>query len=76
MIIKEDYKIRADGMRLFRTYSDKGKRIVQNETGIIYDEAIDVENASYTYSESAEDVAPEELTAEEALSIILGGDEV
>lgn len=74
MIIKEDYKIRADGMRLFRTYSDNGKRIVQNETGIIYDEAIDVENAPYTYSESTEDVKIDELTAEEALSIILGGE--
>ena len=70
MIVKEEYKTRADGVKLFRTYSDAGKRIIQNETGIVYDEAIDVENAPYTYSESDEEV---ELSAEEALDIILGG---
>lgn len=73
MIVKEEYKTRADGVKLFRTYSDKGRNIIQNETGIVYGEAIDVENAPYTYTESDEDV---ELTAEEALSIILGGDGV
>lgn len=70
MIVKEEYKIRADGVKLFRIYSNADKRIIQNETGIVYDEAIDVENAPYTYSESDEVV---ELSAEEALNIILGG---
>ena len=74
MIIKEEYKTRSDGVKLFRTYSDDGKKIVQNETGIVYAEAVDVENAPYTYSESAESIEAEEMTAEEALSIILGGD--
>jgi hypothetical protein len=71
MIITEYFKTRSDGVKLFRTYSDEGKKIIQNETGILYSEAIDVENAPYTYSESDEDV---ELTAEEALELILGGD--
>ncbi len=71
MIVKEAYKTRADGVKLFRTYSDEGKKIIQNETGIIYGEAIDVENAPYTYTESDEEV---ELTAEEALELILGGE--
>ena len=71
MIIKEEYTTRADGVKLFRTYSDEGKQITQNETGFIYDEAIDVENAPYTYTESDEYV---ELTAEEALELILGGE--
>ena len=70
MIVKEEYMTRADGVKLYRTYSNAGKRIIQNETGIVYDEAIDVENALYTYSESDEVI---ELTAEEALDIILGG---
>lgn len=52
MIIKELYMTRQDGVKLFRTYSDNGKQIIQNETGITYDEAIDVENAPYTYTES------------------------
>lgn len=76
MIVKEEFKTREDGVKLFRTYSDDGKKIVQNETGVLYSEAIDVENAPYTYSESAEDVLTEELSAEEALAIILGGDSV
>lgn len=71
MIVKEAYKTRADGVKLYRTYSDEGKKIIQNETGIEYTETIDVENAPYTYTESDEDV---ELTAEEALALILGGE--
>mgnify|MGYP003324466409 CR=1 FL=1 len=71
MIVKEAYKTRTDGVKLFRTYSDEGRKIIQNETGIEYAEAIDVENAPYTYTESDEEV---ELTAEEALEIILGGE--
>lgn len=54
MIVKEPYKTRADGVKLFRTYSDEGKAVIQNETGIVYDEAIDVEGAPYTYTESEE----------------------
>lgn len=73
MIVKEEFMTRADGVKLFRTYSDEGRKIIQNETGITYSEAIDVENAPYTYTESDEDV---ELTAEEALEIILGGKSV
>lgn len=75
MIVKEEYKTRADGVKLFRTFSDAGKKIVQSETEIVYNEAIDVENAPYTYYESEEDIQTEEMTAEEVLSIILGGDE-
>lgn len=71
MVIKELYTTRSDGVKLYRTYSDEGMQLLQNETGIVYDEAIDVENAPYTYSETGE---PKELTAEEALDLILGGD--
>ena len=76
MIVREEYKTRSDGVKLFRTYSDENRKIIQNETGLVYAEAIDVENAPYTYSESAESIEAEEMTAEEALSIILGGEEV
>lgn len=54
MIVKELFKTRSDGVKLYRTYSDEGKRLIQNETGVVYDEAVDVENAPYTYSESDE----------------------
>lgn len=60
MIVREFYKTRNDGVKLYRTYSDSGLLIKQNETGAIYDEAIDVENAPYTYSETEEKI--EEIT--------------
>ena len=76
MVIREEYKTRADGVKLVRTYSDEGRQLLQNETGNIYTEAIDVENAPYTYTETGDPAEGTELTAEEALAIILGGDPV
>ena len=52
MIVTEYFMTRNDGVKLLRTYSDEGKYIIQNETGATYCEAVDVENAPYTYSES------------------------
>ena len=52
MIIKELYATRSDGVKLFLNYSDKGVYIRQDQTGILYDEAIDVETAPYTYTET------------------------
>ena len=52
MIKIEFYRTRKDGVNLFRSYSDENFYILQNETGIEYTEAIDVENAPYTYSET------------------------
>lgn len=52
MIVKEFYRKREDGVRLYRTYSDKGMYILQNQTGIEYSEAIDVEGKAYTYTET------------------------
>lgn len=51
-IIKEFYKTRQDGVNLFRTYSDEGKQIRKVGTDEVYDEAIDIENAPYTYEET------------------------
>lgn len=52
MIVKEFHRTRKDGVNLYLTYSDTDHYIVQNETGIEYAKAIDVEGAPYTYSES------------------------
>ena len=51
-IVREFFKTRADGVNLYRTYSDTGKTLLQSETGIEYSDAVDIENAPYTYSES------------------------
>lgn len=64
MIKKEFYKTREDGIDLYRTYSDADKYILQVETGIEYDEAIDVAdengNIRYTYEETNQDIEREE----------------
>lgn len=71
MIVKDYYKTRADGVKLYRYRSNKGRQIEQSGTGYLYDEAIDPENSTYTYTEAADS---EEIPAEEALKIITGGD--
>lgn len=70
MVMSEDYKTRADGVKLIRTYSTAGLQLLRND-GVVFDEAVDVEGAGYTYTETGEAA---EITAEEALSIITGGD--
>ena len=54
MIKREFYKTRNDGVKLYRTYSDENYRILQVETGFIYDEAVDIESVNYTYEETEE----------------------
>ena len=69
MIVTEFYKTREDGVRLVRTYSDAGKMIERD--GVVYEEAIDPEDSGRVYVESDADM---EISAEEALDIILGGE--
>ena len=52
MIVKEFYRVREDGVWLYKTFSDKGMYILQKPTNVEYDIAIDVENAPYTYEET------------------------
>ena len=78
MIIKEFYKKRSDGVNLYRTYSDSKLMIRQVETGNVYAEAIDVENAAYTYEETDMSIDADELTdmrlsaVERSINIITG----
>lgn len=78
MIIKEFYKKRSDGINLYRTYSDSKLMIRQVETGNVYAEAIDVENAAYTYEETDMSIDADELTdmrlsaVERSINIITG----
>ncbi len=73
MIVTEPYGIVA-GMELVRTYSDAGKKIIQDETGIEYDEAVDPVSAGRTYTESENDLENPEISEEyvEAAKILLG----
>lgn len=59
MLKTEFYRQRKDGVNLYRTYSDSGMLILQNETGVEYAEAIDVEGAPYTYTETDKPIETE-----------------
>lgn len=52
MIIVQNLGDRGDGVKLVRRYSDKGVLLIQRETGAMYEDPIDVEDAPYTYDES------------------------
>ncbi len=66
MIVKDFFSTRFDGVELFRTYSDENLKIRQIETGVIYDEAIDIASASWTYTET--DIPIEDLYEDDETS--------
>ena len=78
-MIKCDYlTTRSDGVILVKTYSTENKYIKQVETGLEYDEAIDIgvyENGykplNYTYVETDKEIKVEEEQFEEKLWAIL-----
>lgn len=58
-MIKQE-TIVVNGRQLVKTYSDSGKHIIQNETGIDkYVEAVDIPN-KFTYTESDKEIILEE----------------
>lgn len=52
MIQIEFYMERKDGVKLYRTYSDRDMMIQKDGTNEMYSEAIDVEGKGYTYTET------------------------
>lgn len=58
-----------------RHYSDAGFKIRQIETGILYDDAVDVMPCKYTYEETDELIPVEDASVEdkaEAYDILMG----
>ncbi len=55
-IVREFFTERSDGVKLYRTFSDEGKYVRQNESGEVFEDAVDVENSEYTYAETEEDI--------------------
>lgn len=53
-IVKELYKTKKDGVKLYKTYSDEGYMIKKVGTDELYEEAIDVESSTYEYEETTE----------------------
>lgn len=64
MIITEFYRTRRDGVNLYRTYSDSGRRVVR-EDGAVFDEAVDVENSGHVYTEG--ELLPDEKNETEVM---------
>lgn len=71
MIIREFFRVREDGVNLYRIYSDKGVMIRQ-ETGNLYEESIDMEGIDHTYEETDIEI-PEEVDDHTALRFLMGG---
>ena len=44
-----------------RHYSDLNMKIIQNETGNVYDDAVDVLTCKYTYSETGKPIEVEDV---------------
>ena len=64
---------------LITHYSDAGKKLLQLETGIVYDEATDLIPCRYTYEETDEDIetGEEDMTEiQEVLDILLGEEQI
>ena len=59
MIVREFYKTRKDGVQLFRTFSDNGFKINKIGTNEVYDDAIDVDAATFFYIETNEKIEVE-----------------
>jgi len=72
MIINEFYREREDGVKLYKTYSDANMMILQEQTGNMYSEAIDVDYAGYTYVETDIPIEEDESSDSEILDILLG----
>ena len=56
MVIKEFFRTREDGINLFISYSDQDFYIIKDGTSEKYENAVDIEGALYTYSETDEKI--------------------
>lgn len=70
MIIREFYRTRNDGVELYKTYSDQNVMIRKVGTEEVYDEAIDVASATYTYEETNIPIEKNEELAESGEEIL------
>lgn len=71
MLKREFYRSREDGVKLFRTYSDKNMKIQKDGTEELYSEAIDVENSEFSYTETEIPIpADEEITVADAIAML------
>lgn len=60
-----------DRRKFVHTYSDDGHALLQDGTGLVFDDAYDHVSNLHTYTETGE---AKEITDSEALAIITGGE--
>lgn len=65
MIVTEFYNTRKDGVKLYKTYSDKNVYIHKIGTEEEYSEAIDVENSGFEYEETTKEIVTEPFNLKE-----------
>lgn len=81
MIIKELFKTRNDGIKLYKQYSDLGVKLRQIETDTLYDCPVDIEDAPFTYEETDiliekynnynnQPLNPDEISASEFMALV------
>ena len=72
MIQTKFYMERKDGVKLYRTYSDRNMMIQKDGTDEVYSEAIDVENRGFTYTETdiPIEVDTGDLTVDDTLEML------
>ena len=71
-MLKFEYdQTREDGKKLYRAYSDIGMMIRKDDTEEVYNEAIDVEDSGFTYTETDIPIKDgEELTLSDTLAML------
>ena len=69
-MIKQDYVVK-DGIPSVYTYSTENKFIIQNETGIKFEDAMDVLPLMFTYTETEETIPPVEIGDAEIINSAL-----
>ena len=74
MLVTEYYKTRNDGVVLMRTYSHLGFLVENTATGARYAEVVYPENNGVTYVETNVYPEEEDISAEDALEILTGGE--
>lgn len=58
-IVQEFHRMREDGVKLYRTYSDMFYKIKKIGTEEVYDDAVDIEDNNFQYEETEEKIGEE-----------------
>ena len=69
-MIKQE-QVTIDNREFIHTYSDEGRDLLQVDTGIVYEDVLDLVEYPHEYEETGE---PKQISDSEALAIITAGE--